>query len=331
LRVGRAGPQRAWLLPLVPLYWIGVAVKNLLYERGVLKAKRLARPVISVGSLSAGGAGKTPVVIALARLCEQHHRRVDGLSRGYGRRSAGEEQVEFNYFASAARFGDEPVEMMRAGLHVFVGGDRYRAGALAEATHEAYGHLLDDGFQHRRLARDLEIVLLTSKDVDDFLLPAGDLREPLSSLGRADVVVLREEEAEGLRSVVRAHSSAEIWVIRRELVFEEEFARPFVFCGIARPQGFLAMVREAGYTPAGTMLFADHHAYTEADLDRIVENARAVEADGIYLTEKDAVKLPKEWVQRLQMVGPVHAPYLRVSLMDTKAAMTRLLGVLGDE
>jgi len=320
--------KRPWLLPLVPLYRVGVGVKNFLYDCGWLRVRRLERPVISVGSLSAGGAGKTPVVMMLAELLGRHGIGVDVLTRGYGRGSGVVEQVPLDYFAPASRYGDEPVEMMRNGLQVFVGADRYAVGLLAERTHPADGHLLDDGFQHRRLARDLNIVLLTADDVRDGLLPAGNLREPLGSLRRADVVVLREEEAEALRGVVSKHGDAEVWVIQRELVFQEEFARPFVFCGIARPGGFLAMIREAGYTAAGTLVFPDHHAYTEADVERIVMNAREAGADGFYLTEKDAVKLKKEWLQHLQTVGLVHAPYLRVSLKDTKAAMTRLEGIL---
>jgi tetraacyldisaccharide 4'-kinase len=319
---------RRWLLPLVPLYWLGLTLKNAAYDAGFLGARRLRRPVVSVGSLSAGGAGKTPVVTMLARLMEQHRHPVDVLSRGYGRQSRRPEHVALAYFASAKRFGDEPVEMMRSGLQVFVGAERYEAGLLAEATLPSTGHILDDGFQHRRLARSLDIVLLTVKDVEDRLLPAGNLREPLTSLKRAAVVILREEEEARLRPVVQAHTAADIWVIQRELIFEEEFARPFLFCGIARPEGFFSMVRDAGYTVAGTIAFPDHHPYTEADIERIVVAAKKAYSDGFYITEKDAVKLPPQWVQRLQTVGLVHAPFLRVTLHDTMAAVRKLTQVL---
>ncbi len=324
----RAGPARAWLLPLVPLYWAGLTLKNLLFDRDWLSVRRLARPVISVGSLSAGGAGKTPVVIMLAKLLEMHGQRVDVLSRGYGRGSNRVEQVNFDFFASASEFGDEPVEMMRAGLHVFVGAERYEAGLLAERSYGQAVHLLDDGFQHRRLGRALDIVLLTAQDAADTLLPAGNLREPLDSLRRAHVVVLREEESGTLRPLVASRSNVEIWVIRRELVFEEDFVRPFAFCGIARPDGFLAMLIDAGRAPVGSIVFPDHHPYTEADIERIIASAKAVNADGFYLTEKDAVKIPKQWIQHLQTIGLVHAPFLRVSLVDTHAAVARLIKVV---
>ncbi len=327
----RAGWRWHGLLPLVPLYRAGVTLKNRLHDRRWVPIRRLTAPVISVGSLSAGGAGKTPVVLMLAKLLEQHHVRVDVLSRGYGRSSPAVEQVELNYFASAQRYGDEPVEMMRAGLRVFVGAERYQAGLLAERTSAVDVHLLDDGFQHRQLGRALDIVLLTEADLRDRLLPAGNLREPLASLDRADVVVLREEEAERLRPVVASHPAAELWVIRRELLFAEELARPLAFCGIARPEGFLSMLRQSGHEPVAATIFADHHVYTEADIGLVVDAAKKADADGFYLTEKDLVKIPKQWLQWMQTVGPVHAPMLRVSLRDSHQAMVRLSRVLGGE
>jgi tetraacyldisaccharide 4'-kinase len=320
--------KRPLLLSLTPIYALGVALKNLLRNAGILPTRHLTKPVISIGSLSAGGAGKTPVVIALARLLQLHHHPSDILSRGYGRSSQAVAHVPLDFFASAALYGDEPVEMMRAGLHVFVGADRHAAGKLAEQTHEVAAHLLDDGFQHRQLARALDIVLLTTEDAADHLLPAGNLREPLSALRRADVVILRQEESEQLTPIVQKHTAAEIWLIRRDLVFEEELTRPFAFCGIARPENFLAMLRAAAKTPVGHIIFPDHHPYTEQDIARIVAAAKAANADGIYLTEKDAVKLSQQFHQHLQTVGPVHAPWLRVELVETHAALQTLELVL---
>ncbi len=316
--------KRPLLLPLTPLYAAGLALKNTLRESRILPTRALSKPVISIGSLSAGGAGKTPVVIALARLLQLHHHVPDILSRGYGRTSQAVAQVPLDFFASAALYGDEPVEIMRAGFHVFVGADRHAAGLLSERTHQASVHLLDDGFQHCQLSRALDLVLLTAADVADTLLPAGNLREPLRSLRRAQVVILREEESAQLTPIVRQHTAAEIWQIRRELVFAEELARPFVFCGIARPENFLAMLHAAGKTPVGQLLFPDHHPYTEQDITNIVAAAKAANADGIYLTEKDAVKLPQQLHQHLQTIGPVHAPWLRVELHDAHAALQTL-------
>ena len=175
--------RRPLLLPLSPLYGAVLAVKRQMFRAGRLKQQRLANVVISIGSVSAGGAGKTPVVMALAGMLRRRGYAVTILTRGFGRAPKTIERVE--PYGDAAWFGDEPVMMaQRTGVPVFVGADRYSAGLLAEqaeATGKIAVHLLDDGFQHRRLARDIDIVLLTEEDVDDALLPAGNLREPLSA------------------------------------------------------------------------------------------------------------------------------------------------------
>jgi tetraacyldisaccharide 4'-kinase len=312
--------KRPWLVPLVPLYAAGLGVKNALAYR---RPGRLGRPVVSVGSLSAGGAGKTPVVLALARLLEAHGVAVDVLSRGYGRTSSVTEVVD--PAGAAARFGDEPLELARQGLRVFVGADRLAAGRVAEVAGGAGVHLLDDGFQHRRLGRELDVVLLTVQDAGDWLLPAGDLREPLSALGRADVVVVREEEAAALAAVIARHTQAETWVIRRELSLPAEMAaRPMAFCGIARPEGFLAMLQAVGCEALAGPRFADHHAYSDGDVERLVEAARAAGADGFVTTAKDAVKLSAAQSARL---GAVAVAELRVRWVDEARVWGRLQGL----
>jgi len=331
-------------MPLVPLYWAGVAGKNLLYSKGWLRVRRLAWPVISVGSLSAGGAGKTPVALMLAELLTRHRVGVHVLSRGYGRRSGVVEEVEAS--GEASRFGDEPLEMARAGVRVFVGAERFKVGLLAErGCHRGAGeptsqnrdiehpdscadervHLLDDGFQHRRLARGLDVVLLTPEDVRDSLLPGGNLREPLASLRRADVVVVREDEAENLREVVARYPQLEIWVVRRELVLPAQ--RPqqaLAFCAIARPEGFFAMLAEAECQVVGKATFPDHHAFTEADVERLVKTARHASADGFVTTAKDAVKISDRMRAQLERVGPLVVAGLRVRLIDEGGAWRRI-------
>lgn len=306
--------RRPWALPLVPLFGLGSQVKGAL-----TRPKRLARPVISVGSLAAGGAGKTPFVLMLADLLTRKGITSDVLSRGYGRESKAVEAVDPE--GTATRFGDEPLEMARRGLKVFVGADRFAAGTLAEAHGSAAVHLLDDGFQHRRLARDLDIVLLTLEDARDWLLPAGNLREPLRALGRADVIVVREEERATLALFDMAGIRAEVWRTRRDLVLPATRPRrPFVFCGIARPQGLLAMLPE----PAGKLLFADHHAYTADDFAKLAVEARRVGADGFLTTAKDAVKISAAARQQLEAIGPVVVAELRVSLANEEQAFERL-------
>jgi tetraacyldisaccharide 4'-kinase len=322
--------RRPLLLPLVPVYRAGLTIKNSLIDAGLLPVKRLTKPVMSVGSLSAGGAGKTPVVKLLARLLAAHGIAADVLSRGYGRSGSGVERVDLHADGNdAARFGDEPVELAQAGLTVYVGADRHAAGRLAEANGNPQVHLLDDGFQHRKLARDLDIVLLTRSDVEDRLLPAGNLREPLSALRRAQVIVLREDEADELRPLATRYG-AEVWVIRRRLLLPATMpARPLAFCGIARPEGFFADLAEAGCRPAGALAFNDHHAYLSTDLTRLTAAAKACGADGFVTTAKDAVKLPPAALVQLNEAGPVVVAHLEVELTEEEAALAKMLRVIG--
>ncbi len=322
----------------MPLYAAGLAVKDWLRAAGFLKTRRLEWPVVSVGSLSAGGAGKTPVVIALALLMKDRGWGVNVLSRGYGRRGQGVERVTGS---DPARFGDEPVLIARAaGVEVWVGAERFAAGKAAEeGSRRALGvaagamnadpqpsakddnknkanrsvHLLDDGFQHRQLARGVDVVLVTAEDLEDALLPAGNLREPLRALLRADVVVVRMEEwvllAPKLRELVREGTA--MWSVERKLLFPAPLRvlsaglRPVAFCAVARPEGFAAMVQEAGCGLIETVAFRDHHAYTAADIEHIVKVAQRLNASGLVTTEKDAVKLSAAMRDRLQAVGPL--------------------------
>ena len=175
--------------PLSSMYGGAIAARNAAYDRGWLRSRGLQGPVISVGNVSAGGSGKTPFVILLGELLQARGIRFDVLSRGYGRTTRGLLLVDPG--GLPRDFGDEPLLMARRlQVPVVVGEDRYEAGRFAESRFGAQVHLLDDGFQHRGLARDFDLVLVTPEDARDRLLPAGRLREPLKSLRRADAVVL---------------------------------------------------------------------------------------------------------------------------------------------
>jgi tetraacyldisaccharide 4'-kinase len=332
--------RRPLLWPLAPLYGIGVAIKNKLFDLGWLKQTRLQSPVISVGSLSAGGAGKTPVVLMLATILRQRGYAVRILTRGYRRDSRGVARVE--PFDDARWHGDEPVLLaQRSGVPVFVGADRYLAGVMAEQSEPSERlvvFLLDDGFQHRQLARDFDVVLLTKEDVADRLLPAGNLREPLASLAEADAVVLREEEEEELLGVVAElrgeKSKPAVWVVRRELSLGEGGdvalpTMPFAFCGIARPESFITMLKARGYEPTETMIFPDHHAYDKGDVAHLLERARGCGANGFVTTEKDAVKLTPLLRDWLETVGPIVVARLTVELLEEKDALGQLISRVG--
>ena len=272
--------------PLTGLYGAGVALRNALFDRGLLSSLRLEQPVVSVGNLSTGGSGKTPFVIALGELLKARGIRFDVLSRGYRRKTHGVRVVDPE--GSAADFGDEPLLIARhLGVPVVVGEDRYEAGCVAEQKFQTQLHILDDGFQHRSLAREFDIVLMTADDLQDRLLPAGRLREPVSSLRRADAIVLPARlapEHPALREKL-------IWRVQREIILPAVPQAPIVFCGIARPQQFLSQIRAAGITPAAELVFRDHYRYARADIQRLLAEQRRLGAGGFLTTEKDAINL----------------------------------------
>ncbi|WP_419804892.1 tetraacyldisaccharide 4'-kinase [Terriglobus sp.] len=316
--------RRPLLLPLVPLYRAGLAVKNWHFDRNRDAARELRDTVISVGGLSAGGSGKTPFLIALATLMRELGYAPDVLSRGYGRTTKGVLRVDPQ--GTAAEFGDEPLLLARTlGAPVYVGAERHAAGLRAEMELPDFHrgvHLLDDGFAHRRLARTVDIVLLTEEDARDHVLPAGNLREPMTALRRADIVVLRAGESESLKHALgtaldRATRVVRIWEIYRRMTLPAAMpARPLVFSGIARPADFELALECRGVHAAATKRFRDHHRYTQTDVDALVQQARQSGADGFVTTSKDAVKLDDLMLAALRAHGVLAVADAVVTLVD---------------
>ena len=239
-----------------------------------------------MGNLSAGGSGKTPFVILLGELLKARGVRFDVLSRGYGRESRGVLLVDPG--GLPRQFGDEPLLIARKlQVPVIVAEDRYAAGRFAESRFGPQLHLLDDGFQHRALARDFDIVLVTPQDATDRLLPVGRLREPLRSLSRADAVVL----SSGASAESFPLERMLVWRVRRGITPQSVPPRPIVFCGIARPQNFVLQLRAANIDPIAEAFYRDHHAYTEKDIRELIDLRKRSEAGGFVTTEKDAVNL----------------------------------------
>jgi tetraacyldisaccharide 4'-kinase len=304
---------------LTGLYGAVVSGRNRLYDGRVLKAHKLRGQVVSVGNISAGGAGKTPFVILLGGLLQQRGVAFDVLSRGYGRKTKGVLPVDSN--GSPEEFGDEPLLIARRlGCPVIVGESRFRAGLLAERKFGPQLHLLDDGFQHRSLARDFDIVLLTPEDLSDDLLPRGRLREPLSSLRRASAVVLS-----GDLDVSRLPIPlGPVWRVRRDVQMGSSFSRPVVFCGIARPQKFLQHLRSKGMVPVAEKFYPDHHAYSDADVEELLRLKTESRADGFITTEKDAVNLESK-ISRLNPVALARVTMEVVEPADAIDSMLRLI------
>ncbi|HKW16236.1 MAG TPA: tetraacyldisaccharide 4'-kinase [Terriglobales bacterium] len=308
--------------PLSAIYKTVTATRNRLYDRGILGSRSLSRPVISVGNISVGGSGKTPFVILLGESLKQRGIIFDVLSRGYGRETRGVLAVDPD--GSPRDFGDEPLLIAkRLQCPVIVGEDRYQAGVFAEKRHTSAYHLLDDGFQHRSLARDFDIVLLSPEDVHDQPLPFGRLREPLSSLRRADAIVLSEEIDRSLLPAAKA-----VWRVRRNLQIPATSSvnKPIVFCGIARPRKFVEQLRTAGIQPVAEKFYRDHHRYTDRDLSDLLELKTRHQADGFIATQKDAINLGERYVH----LAPITFPPVKIELIEPTDALDTMLRIIAE-
>jgi len=304
------------LNPLSAIYGGVVGTRNALYDRGVLRAQRLHSPVISVGNLSTGGSGKTPFVMLLGELLKARGIKFDVLSRGYGRQSRGVRLVD--PAGLPREFGDEPLLIARKlQVPVIVGEDRYAAGSFAESRFGLQLHLLDDGFQHRALARDFDIVLVTPQDASDHLLPSGRLREPPSSLRRADAVALASGASEDSFPL----AGKLVWRVRRGIVPRDVPPRPIVFCGIARPQNFVLQLRAANIEPVAEAFYRDHHPYNENDVRELLALKQRSDAGGFVTTEKDAVNLGAY----LSALAPLAVVPVKMELSDAANALDTML------
>ncbi|HKO11287.1 MAG TPA: tetraacyldisaccharide 4'-kinase [Acidobacteriaceae bacterium] len=310
------------LLPLVPVYAAAVGAKNLAYNHAWVRPQRLQAPVVSIGNLSVGGSGKTPLTIRLAELLRERGIAVDVLSRGYGRQSAQVARVDPH--GPWQQFGDEPLLIaQRTGVPVYVGASRYSAGQLAESRSPATQlHLLDDGFQHRRLARMVDIVVLHRSDFAERLLPAGRLREPFSSLRRADIFVLREGDAEFEPDLRARGLHQPIWWMNRRLQLPG-ITSAVAFCAIARPDEFLAGLVGAQILASRTA--RDHHVWTDRDIADLLTLQRQHNAAVFLTTEKDLVRLAPAQRRTLAQAAPLHAVRLDVRLDDEAACIEQLL------
>jgi tetraacyldisaccharide 4'-kinase len=309
------------LNPLSAIYGGVVGVRNALYDRGLLRARRLRAAVISIGNLSAGGSGKTSFVLLLGELLKARGLKFDVLSRGYGRKSRGVLLVD--PAGLPQEFGDEPLLIARKlQVPVIVGEDRHEAGCFAESRFGPQLHLLDDGFQHRALARDFDIVLVTPQEASDRLLPAGRLREPLSSLRRADAVVL----ASGASAESFPLEGKLIWRVRRGIAPQNVPPRPVLFCGIARPQQFTLQLRTANIEPAAEAFYRDHHAYSERDVRELLALRQKSEGGGFVTTEKDAVNLGSY----LTALEPLCVVPVRMEFAEAANAVDTMLRMIAE-
>lgn len=287
---------RSLLRPLSVLYGAGVRLRVWLYTSGWLRQKRLKAPVISVGNLTVGGTGKTPMVIWLAEKFLADGKRVAILSRGYRGVDGTSDEIELMKFRLQGR------------VSVGIGKNRYAEGQRLESKQPVDVFLLDDGFQHLQLARDLDILLMDASHPlgGEALLPAGRLREPLSAMGRANLLVFtRTETVPGTNEAIEKLKPYPVFSAATRLLGFRRFggeitlaasveigAGPFfAFCGIGNPHAFVRDLGNWGLPLCGQRIFADHYRYTERDVRQIQEAAKRVGANALVTTEKDAQNL----------------------------------------
>lgn len=337
-----------FLFPLSAGFRFGVALRYSVYKRGWLKTRRLARPVVSIGNLTVGGTGKTPLVVSVANILLRRGWKPGILTRGYSRRSKEELMVVepgSGRHPDAQKIGDEPALLARTlpQVPIVICADRFRGGQAAEAQFQVDAHILDDGFQHLALARDLDVVALdATQAVSDWsLLPAGRQREPLSAIERAQIVVLTRTDStdpESLeQSVLRVHPAAKIFRSRTELLgwtnalsgeaISTEAVRDqkvAAFCGVGNPQAFFADLRRWGFSLVAEDAFPDHHVYTSEEIQHLAARARKSGAAALLTTQKDAVKFRPDWKSGL----PILACAIEAQLLDAADFESTLLSYL---
>ena len=299
----------ALLWPLSWPYGVVTRIHAGAYRSGFFPQRRLDGYVISVGNLTVGGTGKTPMVLWIAQRLLAEGKSVGILSRGYRGDPSSSDAKSSPDGPEPAVISDE-IQLLRSRLGdraLFgVGADRFARGRELTARGVRY-FVLDDGFQHRRLARDVDIVLIDAMNPfgGGHLLPAGRLREPRSALARADIIVItRADHSAAIEAAIRQDSSAPVFYANPQLdsvrlASDDSLAaleplqnqRIFAFCGIGNPLAFFADLRKWGFQIAGQRAFPDHHRYTQADALRIEAEARNVKATSLMCTEKDLFNL----------------------------------------
>ncbi len=320
-------------------YGLGVRLRTAAYDKGIFKTRHLPCVVVSIGNVTLGGSGKTPLTVYIAKTLQRLGYRVTVISRGYGgtaEKSGSIVSDGSQVLVSADVSGDEPFMMAQqlAGTPILVGADRYRSGMLAVRRFNPDVILLDDGFQHRRLARDLDLVLVDAQKPggNGYLFPRGVLREPLTSVLRGHAAVLTRTQSDRKKLNNRLRSllvSIPVFISQhrpkivksipvapisegpagnrapaRDLGFLKG-KRVLAFSGIATNEDFFGVLRDAGCLLVHTMPFRDHHRYSRSDIGRIRQNVDTQQVNYVLTTEKDYYRMPHsaDWNFTLVVVG----------------------------
>jgi tetraacyldisaccharide 4'-kinase len=336
------------LLPFAFVYRLVMAVRRLLYLVGLYRSVRLPLKVISVGGITVGGSGKTPTVIHLIRHLQAIGKRPLVLTRGYGGESEATAVVKPGDNNTASRTSDE-VRLMseKTGAMIGVGADRVAAFHKASESTEYDVAILDDGFQHLRIIRDLDIVTIdaTAPLGNGYMLPAGNLREPKASIRRADAIVFtrfsqrtdsKHELIElqrdfGDKIVVSAdYAPSGISNVQTDEIIDSDFLRGephFAFSAIANPWSFFSMLASEGFAIGGERAFRDHHIFTQSDMDGLIGEARSAGCTALIATEKDEVKLKSLDCSRI----PVYAFRIRLEILAGENSLVSAIARVLDD
>lgn len=338
------------LPPFSALYGAIVRARTAFYQRGIFSVEKLDCPVISVGNITTGGTGKTPLVEWLVRVLAREGRSVCVLTRGYGRANPGQRVIVSDaetVLANANQAGDEAFLLannLKGLAAVISDADRVAAGRWASRVFGVDTFVLDDGFQHLRLWRNLDIVTIDATNPwgGSRMLPYGRLREPLSSLGRADCVVLtRSKQVGDAAEIVQRleHLSGGRPIFSSQMrprgfsrlangkivLSNNSVENPILaFCGVGNPEAFFNELRSQGHVIALTRAFPDHHSYTQRDLDALLKEAKRLGVRNLVTTAKDAVKLTS-----FDFAIPCHVLDIEIVIED-EARLTEMVRAVID-
>ena len=351
--------MRIVLLPLSFLFRIAVWFRNKLYNYEVIKIKRLSCKVISIGNVSSGGTGKTPMVEHISRYFINKGKSVAVVLKGYKRIYDDMQVVEFGYDNSESKlntgnFGDEALMLLENlpktenGKGLLITSDNKLSGAkFADNKFKHDLVIIDDGFQLRKLIRDLDIVMVNPYE-KKLLIPAGNLREPFKNVKRADIIIFNHKFSSSVNLLHKGNLNKAVdckyelinFVNIRNEILEENHSKAVAFCGIGDPDSFNTLFEKSNIKIAEFIRFSDHHGFETEDAEKIIKSYKSTNADCILTTQKDFVRLkhPQVHGTELQIISqeiltnyPLYYANIKLQILHNESLLNEKLEILFNE